>query len=889
MWSPDWPEELAPTPAPEIDAHPPYTAEARAVVEEIARAYNARARRQQNPAEPWRPEPLDEAQVAYLVESVGNRSFEGAGEAAVLNTELAEDLLVSASAIGELAPVQLIRLLILARVISSRAGFSRKTASILRSYQRMTGEAVGVWRMAALVEAVKLESGLPDHAYLWSGHYCLWGDRDEIWRYFVKRLDVLEDALDGHVRARINQQESGSWETALWPAAPHCVDRAFDALDCFPRVPPPLKERLWKMAAGSAKTFRARAQRVMAKEPETFERVLGLLRGKAGAARSTAAIWLGDWGDKAAIDPLRQALAREKNDSCRDAMMTALEALGVPLDDILSPDQANAEAAKGMKSGVPAALAWMPMDSLPTVHWARGGDTVPVRTLHWWFVQAHRLKSPEPGALLRRQLLLVRPEDRAELGRVILQAWIDFDTMPMTLEQIRAKIKKTLPSWEQLSAWGIEVPTLSQIEDQLVGEPGGSAIPFKGLLAIPAVCGSPQVAEPAIRYIRHWYGVRAAQSKALVAMLGWVETPEAVQFLAATARGFRTKGIQKAAHQSLVALAERRCWTVEKLADHMVPDGGLDRAGRLELDFGKRSFVVELDPGFRLLVVDDKGKRLKDLPKPGSNDDPVRAEAARKEFLAAKKQVRAVVAEQSKRLFEAMCAGRIWSGEDWRRDLLEHPIVGRLCRRAVWRVEAGDAAFTVRPRGEGELIDAKGAVCPLPSGAQVSIAHDANTPPAEGWAWLSHFADYALEPLFGQFNRGLPAASELELAGDSIDDFEGHLIQAKSLEKAARKLGYRRGQALDGPEFYDYRKSYPTLDLDVLIEFSGAPIDGSAGGVVALESLRFWSSSQAAGGASALSDVPPILLIESFRDLREIAEAGEGFHPDWRARISQPE
>ncbi len=69
-------------------------------------------------------------------------------------------------------------------------------------------------------------------------------------------------------------------------------------------------------------------------------------------------------------------------------------------------------------------------------------------------------------------------------------------------------------------------------------------------------------------------------------MLGWVETPEAVQFLAATARGFRTKGIQQAAHQSLVALAERRCWTVEKLADHMVPDGGLDSDGRLALDFG---------------------------------------------------------------------------------------------------------------------------------------------------------------------------------------------------------------------------------------------------------------------------------------------------------------
>ncbi len=50
----------------------------------------------------------------------------------------------------------------------------------------------------------------------------------------------------------------------------------------------------------------------MTKEPETFERVLDLLRARTAAARSVAAEWLGEWGEKAAIDPLRQALAREK-------------------------------------------------------------------------------------------------------------------------------------------------------------------------------------------------------------------------------------------------------------------------------------------------------------------------------------------------------------------------------------------------------------------------------------------------------------------------------------------------------------------------------------------------------------------------------------------------
>ncbi len=253
-----------------------------------------------------------------------------------------------------------------------------------------------------------------------------------------------------------------------------------------------------------------------------------------------------------------------------------------------------------------------------------------------------------------------------------------------------------------------------------------------------------------------------------------------------------------------------------------------------------------------------------------------------------------MVSEQSKRLFEAMCAERRWGGEDWVRDLLEHPLVGRLCRRIAWRVESSDvSSFTVRPRGGGEEIDAAGAVRTLPPGAQISIAHDANTPAAEGMAWLAHFADYAVEQLFPQFNRGLPDPSDMQLDGGSIDDFEGYLIPANRLSELARKLGYRRGEAIDGPEFYDYRKSYPTLRLEARIEFSGAIIAGSVHGVVALERLTFWSIPEpgaipTAPQRTAISDLPPILLLESFRDLREIAESGSGYDSDWRQRAWRP-
>jgi hypothetical protein len=35
----------------------------------------------------------------------------------------------------------------------------------------------------------------------------------------------------------------------------------------------------------------------------------------------------------------------------------------------------------------------------------------------------------------------------------------------------------------------------------------------------------------------------------------------------------------------------------------------------------------------------------------------------------------------------------------------------------------------------------------------------------------------------------------------------------------------------------------------------------------------------------ALSDVPPVLLAETWRDLHDIAAKGSGFDPDWQKKV----
>ena len=76
---------------------------------------------------------------------------------------------------------------------------------------------------------------------------------------------------------------------------------------------------------------------------------------------------------------------------------------------------------------------------------------------------------------------------------------------------------------------------------RLLQRPKGSAIASKGILALAGACAAAGAAPLVHRYLEEWYGRRAAQCRALLQMLAWVEHPAAAQLLLAVAGGFRTR------------------------------------------------------------------------------------------------------------------------------------------------------------------------------------------------------------------------------------------------------------------------------------------------------------------------------------------------------------
>jgi hypothetical protein len=371
-----------------------------------------------------------------------------------------------------------------------------------------------------------------------------------------------------------------------------------------------------------------------------------------------------------------------------------------------------------------------------------------------------------------------------------------------------------------------------------------------------------------------------------------VEHRTATQLLLAVGSRFRTKSIQEEANTQAQALADRKGWTVAELADRTIPSAGLDENGVMTIDYGPRQFTAKLDENLDFALTDAEGKTVKALPDPRKDDDEALATEAKKNFSAAKKELKSVLAMQRDRLYEAMCTQRTWPFEDWNLYLNRHPIVRHRCQRLVWAVvRDGKVAQLFRPLPDGSLTDVADEPVNFGPEELVRVAHECQVTPEQSQAWRQHFKDYNVETLFDQFGRQNFKLSADNQADTEVADFQGHVLEAFKLRGRATKLGYTRGQAQDGGWFLDYHKRFPTLGIEATIEFTGnsLPEENRKVALTVLHFDRVAEGVESFGGEAkmALSEVPAVLLSECWNDIRAIAAEGPGFDPSWE-QTTQP-
>ena len=667
---------------------------------------------------------------------------------------------------------------------------------------------------------------------------------------------------------------------------------AYAVLAAMPQVPPQLAPRLWETALGAGKSERLEAQKALEQFPGKEDRIVEGLSSGRQEERAGAAEWLGELRSREAIPQLQKALKKEKSELAKAAMMSALEVMGVPVDEFLDRAGLIAEAKAGLAKGMPASLDWVQVPLIPSVHWADSGQEVDREILAWMIVKAYKVADPEPSPMLRRYAQWFKKGEAERFGQWVLENWMGKDTVPISREQAIATGRQQAAMMAKWLKDQKEEDIFQQMLPGLFRQPAGSAVKAKGVLAVAGACCGPAAAAPVEQYLKTWYGYRAAQCKALIRMLAWVEHPAAIQLVLSVANRFRTAGIRKEADAVAAALADRKSWTRDELADRTIPTAGLDENGRAVLDTGARQLTVNLTADLDLELANPDGKGLKAFPAQRQDEQEEAYKKAKAAFTAAKKELSAVLRLQKDRLYEAMCTERAWAIDDWDRFLHRHGIVGRYCQKLVWAAFKGQTLLTTfRPLEDGTLSGVDDAAAAVPADATVRVAHAYSIPAELAQKWIAHLADYKVEPLFQQFGRAPYALNEETSRQTQIEDFKGCLIEAFKLRGAATKLGYSRGQAEDGGVFMLYSKQFSTLGLQANIEFTGNSLPETNRNValVALsfnrttEKADYWSMS----AGLPIEKVPGVLLSECYNDIRQIAQAGTGFDPDWEKKSNQ--
>ena len=656
-----------------------------------------------------------------------------------------------------------------------------------------------------------------------------------------------------------------------------------------------------KLALAASKEEREAARAIFAmagRASVPMDEVIEALSSGSKDTRAAAVEWLGKLYAKEATEALSLAFKKEKVETLRASIVRVLVGLGEPIDSFLDRAALAKEAEKVLKKGVPEALGFMSIETLPEVHWKDGSKLDP-RVLASWMLSAHKSKSALASPLIVAYADELHEAEREALGRAIYERWYEEDFALRDLTQRQVECVQEFADYKKLPVGQARyAPDFKMYTGfgsvRYDGETAiGDALDHRGVLALASALAPRFLVPECVRYVKLYRGLRIGQSRAMIHMLAGMETAAATQALVALSLRFRTASLRKEAEKMVNDLASRRGWTPDELADRTMPMAGLDEEGRLYLEFTKphaeqgdpdeeaerevtRRFEARLDASLELLLfalAEDGSKGLiAKLPEPRKEENQKQAGEEKKRLATSKKELKALVTAQRARLYAAMCSERAWTPEEFASIYLAHPVMKHVAARLLVRVTREDGTYEIaRPTEDGSYVNSVDNTVNIPAKATLQLAHSTHLTPDQEARWGQHFADYeviAFLPQLGRQRFVLDASNknQTRIAAE-------HTIHSLKLRGLATRLGFDRVATGDGGYVHSYEQRLPSLKMTMVIVHSPVQL-GDENVDVTLEGVEWFAGSPSGESVRndqhapmALGQVPQVLRDEGWNVL----------------------
>jgi hypothetical protein len=261
------------------------------------------------------------------------------------------------------------------------------------------------------------------------------------------------------------------------------------------------------------------------------------------------------------------------------------------------------------------------------------------------------------------------------------------------------------------------------------------------------------------------------------------------------------KGIERALDEA----AGRVGMTRDDLEELTVPTFDLEQGKRV-ISFGETTAEIRID-GLEVEIAwrDAQGKPRKAEPAEVKREFKVEL----KDLKRLRNDIAHMLAAQRDRIERLPLLERSWSLADWRARYLDHPLIGGLARRLIWRFTDGNYVLDGAWQDE-RLVNSDDQSLDLSETACVSLWHPVFSNASATLAWRNWLERHEITQPFKQAHREVYLLTDAERATRVYSNrFAGHILRQHQFNALAAGRGWRNKLRLMVDD------EYPPASLDL--------------------------------------------------------------------------
>ena len=399
-------------------------------------------------------------------------------------------------------------------------------------------------------------------------------------------------------------------------------------------------------------------------------------------------------------------------------------------------------------------------------------------------------------------------------------------------------------------------------------------------------------------------GARAMKvGNACVYVLSMSSGIESVAQLSILKTKVKLRNVQKGIQKALEKISGNMGITVEDLEELGVPDYGMKEAGVFVESFGDCTgrFIVSGVNTSEIVWEKDGGKAAIKIQKAVPAQVKKEYGDALKAFRSHVKEIKKMISAQQDRIDKQFIRKKTWNYRIWRERYLDHPLMGILARKIIWRFSCGDKRDDAIYL-DGRFINVKGKIVDwIDEQTGVSLWHPIEKTTGEITGWRDFLRTNNIVQPVKQAHREIYLLTDAEKATRVYSNrFAAHIIKQHQFNALCAVRGWRNSlQLLVDSEYNPTHIELPEYGLRAEFWADGIGDDTNDVGTyyyLATDQVRFYEINQPItrgntlecglsneeAEAMPLEQIDPLVLSEVFRDVDLfVGVASVGNDPNW--------